>query len=212
MAERRGASAVILAGGRSSRMGRPKAMLRADGRTLIERSVAELRPRFSDLVVVAAPAACEQFHIPALAVTIVRDARPYQGPAPALKLGLETVRSQLAFVCSCDLPMLDADVAAALCSMIGGYDALVPLINGRLQPLHAVYRRSCARALGAMLAAGERRLSALFERVRAKVIEEPELARLDPQLSSFVCVNTPAEHRAALKRIRAARAPRPIRS
>lgn len=207
MAERGGASVIILAGGRSSRMGRPKAALRVGRLTLIAHSIAELRRRFSEIVVVAAPAAFQQFRIPTRAVTMVRDARPFQGPVPALKLGLEAIHGEVVFACSCDLPMLNAEVAAALCSMIDGYDALVPLVQGRLQPLHAVYRKGCARALGAMLAAGDSRLTNLLQRVRSRVIEEPDLARLDPQLNSFVSVNTPAQFRAALAR-RAAAKPR----
>jgi molybdopterin-guanine dinucleotide biosynthesis protein A len=84
----RPASAVILAGGRSARMGQPKATLILGGVTLIERTVAELARAFVDIVVVAAPAE-EAIELPALgAVTIVRDDDAYQGPVGALARGL----------------------------------------------------------------------------------------------------------------------------
>lgn len=194
-----GASAIILAGGRGSRMGRPKATLRFGDRALIERIVAELRRMFDDIVVVAAPAA-ERIELPALgAVTIVRDETAYRGPVGALARGLDAARNEAAFACACDLPMLRAEAASFLVSRLDGYDAAIPEADGKLQPLHAAYRRRCARALDAMLARGEHRLSAVSGAVNARIVPEAEYRRADPEGLSCFNINTPADYARALK-------------
>jgi molybdenum cofactor guanylyltransferase len=187
-------SAVVLAGGRSSRMGRPKAALEVGGRTIIERIVAELAHVAADIVVVAAPEHSEaaKIEIPP-GVRIVRDDREYQGPVLALARGLDAAGCDVAFACSCDLPMLRGDVAAALVAMLDDYDALIPEVGGKLQPLHAIYRRRCADALRALDARGEQRLSAIADAVRTRRVAEPELRALDSELLSFINVNTPAD-------------------
>lgn len=201
------ASAIILAGGRSSRMGQPKATLPFGGRTLIERIAAELRRAFDDIVVVAAPES-EAGGLPAIgAATIVRDETPYAGPVGALARGLRAARHDATFACSCDLPMLRVEVAAWLVSLLDGaavYDGAVPRIGGRLQPLHAAYRQKCAGALDAMLARGEHRLSAIVEAVNARIIDEPEYRRHDPDALSCFNINTPADYARAVSLITSA--------
>ncbi len=204
------ASAIILAGGRGSRIGQHKATLRLGGVTLIERTVAELRRAFDDIVVVAAPES-EGPELPALGavageVTIVRDAAAFQGPAGALARGLHATRHEIAFACSCDLPMLRSEVASWLLSLIDGrgtadlrYDAVIPRIGGRLQPLHAAYRRRCAGAVDAMLSRGERRLRAVAGAVNARIISEAEYRLTDPDALSCFNINTPRDYARALK-------------
>jgi molybdopterin-guanine dinucleotide biosynthesis protein A len=198
------ASAIILAGGRSVRMGQPKATLLLGGITLIERTVIELARAepacaFEDIVVVAAPES-EAIELPALGgVTVVYDENAYQGPVGALARGLRAARHELAFACSCDLPMLRSGVASWLLSLVAeGDDAVIPQVGERLQPLHAVYRRRCAGALDAMLARGERRLSAIADAVNsgilARIISEAEYRRIDPKALSCFNINTPEDY------------------
>ncbi|MGH7913908.1 MAG: molybdenum cofactor guanylyltransferase [Candidatus Binataceae bacterium] len=188
------ASAIILAGGRSARMGQPKATLRLGAVTLIERSVAELSRVFDDIVVIAAPE-LEATQLPALdAATIVHDENAYRGPVDALARGLRAARHELAFACSCDLPMLRSSVASWMLSLIGECDSVIPQVGERLQPLHAVYRRRCAGALDQMLARGEHRLSAISDSVNARIISEAEYRRADPDALSCFNINTPEDY------------------
>ena len=206
----RSASAVILAGGRSARMGgRPKATLVFEGVTLIERIAAELRRAFDDIVIVAAPEA-EAIELPALGkAAIVRDDRAFDGPAGALARGLCAARHEVAFACSCDLPMLRAETASWLISLMGERDeAVVPEVGGRLQPLHAIYRRRCAGALDAMIERGERRLSAFAEAAACRVVAEVEYRRADPDALSCFNINTPEDYARALSLAAAAKSPR----
>ncbi|MGH7778664.1 MAG: molybdenum cofactor guanylyltransferase [Candidatus Binataceae bacterium] len=191
-------SAIILAGGRSSRMGQRKAALPFGDSTLLERTIAELDKFFDDIVIVAEP---DFAGAPARA-RLIRDELAYEGPVPALARGLDAARADTAFACSCDLPMLDARVGAALLAMLAGYDAVIPVVGARLQPLHAVYRRRCAGALRALRARGENRLSAIAEIVPTRRVEEDELRPIDPDLRSFLNINTPEDYAHALFLIR----------
>lgn len=187
---------LILAGGRSARMGTPKALLRFGGEPLIRQVVRRLQPLFRELVVVAAPAQ----ELPTMPARIVRDAQAYQGPVAGIFYGLQAIGGDAAFVMSCDSPFARTELIEHLIGVEGGYDAIVPRWGGQLQPLFAVYRASVSARLTACLAAGELRLTTVVDGLNARVVEEPEVRRFDPDGSSFVNVNTPDDYESALKR------------
>ena len=197
-------SAVILAGGQSRRMGRAKAALRFGQRTILERLIAELRNDFDDLLIIAAPKQTETFAVEDLIRTasahirLLRDRTGYRGAAPALACGLAAASNEVAFACSCDLPLLRAKVAVALCTMLNGYEAVIPQIGGKPQPLCAVYRREVADVIETQLASGECRLTRTTQELRAFRPGEGELRRIDPELHSFLNVNTPQDYNYAL--------------
>lgn len=180
-------------------MGRQKAALRFGESTLLERTIAELGKWFDDIVIVASPAGAEASLAAPANVRVIRDDREYEGPVLALVRGLDAISADAAFACSCDLPMLDARIAAALLAMLPGYDAVIPFVSDRLQPLHAAYRRAAAAALRAMHARGENRLSTIADVVPTRRVVEDELRALDPDLLSFMNVNTPADYARALR-------------
>jgi molybdenum cofactor guanylyltransferase len=192
------AGAIVLAGGRSSRMGKPKALIDFGGVALLTRVVSELKHRFDEIVIVAAPVSEEFPRIEIPGLKLVHDETPFAGPLDALRRGLDALDQEIAFACSCDLPLLNAEVAARLVAMLDDFDAVIPEVGGKFQPLHAVYRKRCASATEALAARGEKRLSAIVDAVNAKRIGEGELRKIDPELRSFFNVNTPEEYRKAL--------------
>src|SRR5438105_424269 len=107
-------SAVILAGGRGSRLGKPKATLRFGNVTLIERIVSELRREFDDIVVVAAPPDENQMLPDVAPARVLRDEIAYEGPLGALRIGLASAREDVVFACGCDQPLMRAELAAHL--------------------------------------------------------------------------------------------------
>ena len=189
------ATAVVLVGGKSSRMGRAKALLPFDNEPLIAHVVRKLERVFSEIVVVAAP----DQELPSLPVTLVRDEVAYQGPVSGIYHGLEAATHTICFVTSCDAPFLNLMVVAHLLSQIRDYDVVVPFWQERFQPLHAVYRASVAALLKEQLERGELRPIFLFDKVRTHRIQEEEIRWFDPDGLSFLNMNSPAEYEAALQ-------------
>lgn len=179
-------------------MGQPKALLLFDGTPLIAHIVTTLQRLFGEVVVVAAP---EQ-PLPELAVKIVHDEVAYQGPVGGICYGLRATDTDVSFVTSCDAVFLNAGLVSHLVSLMAGYDVVVPRWEGRLQPLHAVYRRSILPILEAQLAVGQPRLVAAFDRARAREIAEDEIRRFDSDGASLFNMNTPDDYLKALERWR----------
>ncbi len=180
-------------------MGRPKPTLRFGNSTILERLIAEFRD-FDEMLVMAAPAEFEAFPIEDLlgtapsSVRLLRDCNPYEGAASALAQALTSMANDVAFVCSCDLPLLQSGLARALYGMLNGYEAVIPIINNKAQPLCAVYRRSATTTLELHLASAERRLTQITSDLRAYRPRESELRQIEPDLSSFVNINTPEDY------------------
>ena len=190
------ASAVILTGGKSSRMGRPKALLPFAGEPLIAHVVRKLKRIFAEAVVVAAP---EQ-ELPTLPVTLVRDEVAYQGPVSGIYHGLKASTREACFVTSCDAPFLNLQLISGLVSQLSDFDVVVPYWQERFQPLHAVYRRHVFPLLREQLNRGELRPISLYSKVRTREIQEEEIRRLDPEGLSFLNMNSPEDYREALER------------
>lgn len=192
------ASAVILVGGKSSRMGRPKALLPFGGEPLLLHIVRVLGKTFDDLLVVAAP----DQEIPSLPAKVVRDDIAFQGPVGGIFYGLRAAQNEIAFISSCDMPFLNLSLVRYLVSCVSDYDLVLPHWNGRFQPLHAVYRKTVVAVLEMQLERGELRPALLYDRVRTRRVGEDEIRRLDPEGTSFFNINTPRDYDNALARWR----------
>ena len=197
-------AAVILAGGRSLRMGQTKATLPLAGETLLARVLRAVRPLVGEIVIVAA--ADQALPLDGgSGVRIVRDHVFGAGPLPAVARGLDAVTADAAFALACDTPFVRADVLRYLASRLEADDAaVVPEWEGRLQPLVALYRPSLGVELEALAARGEARLQAVADLPGVVVVPERELRGLDPAGDSFRALNTPADLVAA-ERLLAAR-------
>lgn len=188
------ASAVILAGGKSSRMGRPKALLPFAGEPLIVHTVRKLAQCFPDVVVVAAPGQ----ELPSLPVTLVRDTVAYQGPVGGIYYGLQAARRSVCFVTSCDVPFLNLALVNYLLTQRAHSDVVVPVWEDRLQPLHAVYRRRVVPLLQTQLERGQLRPILLYKNVPTREVGPDEIRRFDPEGYSFLNMNSPEDYQAAL--------------
>ena len=199
---------VVLAGGRSTRMGESKAGLEWHGSTLLYRAAAVLtRTVGGPVVVVAAPGQ----ELPALPdrVTVVEDPVEGRGPLQGLAVGLAAVapRADAAFVCSTDLPFLHpAYVRRVLCELAEGIDVVLPVARGFRQPLAAAYRTSLVGLIDDLLAEGVRKPGMIFKHCTVtelddeRLLADPALTRHDPTLESVVNVNTPEDYAAARRR------------
>ncbi len=200
------AAGIVLAGGRSTRMGRPKAALEWHGSTLLVR-VCGIVARAVDgpLVVVRAPGQ----ELPELPpeVELVDDAHEGRGPLQGLAAGLAALRgrAERAYVSSTDVPLLQpAFVHALLAAADDDADLVVPVVDGRPHPLAAVYRVALLTEVEELITAGELRLTALLDHCHVRELDEAELladrtlAAVDPELLSLLNVNEPADYERAL--------------
>jgi molybdopterin-guanine dinucleotide biosynthesis protein A len=191
---------IVLAGGDSSRMGRPKAGLPFLGSTLLGRTVETLLLCTHPVVVVARDEAQELPPLP-LEVDFAYDDAPGQGPLVGLAAGLRALREECdaAFAVGCDVPFLDQGVIGWLAAKLEGFDLVMPRAGGVLQPMAALYRVSVLPEVEALIASGERSPRALVPRVRSRIVEEAEIDAFDPQRRFLRNVNVPDDYQRALQ-------------
>ncbi len=203
-----GSAGIVLAGGRSSRMGTPKAALEWHGSTLLRRTAGiMLRSTDGPVVVVRAPGQ-ELPELPAQ-VEVIEDPREGLGPVQGLAAGLAAAegRAEIAFVCSTDMPFLHpAFVRRVLRAAAAGADVGLPVARGYPQPLAAAYRTALAPVVGRLVAENRLRPAFLFEECQVTRLDEtalredPVLAALDPHLDSVVNINEPGDYAEARAR------------
>ena len=203
------AAGIVLAGGRSSRMGTPKAALEWHGSTLL-RHVVGLVGRSVDgpVVVVRAPGQT----LPALpdGVEVVEDAREGRGPLQGLAAGLAAVRDRAdaAYASSTDVPLLHPRfIRRVLGELDDDVDVVLPEVGGFHHPLAAAYRTQLADVVERLIAEDRMRPAFLFEACRVRrldadaLLADPALAAVDPDLDSLLNLNEPAEYEAARARL-----------
>lgn len=185
-------SAIILAGGKSQRLGMDKALLELEGRPLIERVLSRLRRLSDDLIIVAK----DTTPYARLNARLVSDIYPAQGPLIGLHAGLRAAHHPLALAVACDMPFLDLRLLRYMIVLGRGYDIVVPRIGGYLEPLHALYRaESCLPAIEQALDEGRFRVISFFSHMRVRYVEEQEVNLFDPEHLSFLNINTPEDWR-----------------
>jgi molybdopterin-guanine dinucleotide biosynthesis protein A len=185
------ASAIVLAGGQSQRLGQDKALLVLDSQPLLVRTLDRLAAISDDLIVVANDPG-RYAHLQ-LGVRFVCDERPGVGSLMGIFSGLRVARHRYALVVACDMPFLNVSLLRHLLSLAPGYDVVVPRLGDEVEPLHAVYGQSCLPAIEQVLAQGRRRIIAFFDHVRVRHVLQGEIDSFDPEHLSFVNVNTPQD-------------------
>ena len=200
-----GYAGVVLAGGRSSRMGTPKAALEWHGSTLLRRTVGILARATGGPVVVVRASGQDLPDLPP-DVDVIDDPREGKGPVQGLAAGLGALenRAEVAFVSSTDMPFLHpAFVRRVLRAVYEGADVGLPVARGYPQPLAAAYRTALASTAERLVLQERLRPAFLFEQCTVTRLDEqslkddPVLAALDPGLDSVVNINEPGDYRTA---------------
>ena len=196
---------IILTGGKSDRMGKPKASLPFGDNTLLGRTVDMLLSCTYPVVVVARDTNQVEAELPPvpLEADIVHDPEEHQGSGPlaGLLAGLGHVggRCTAAFLTGCDVPFLTPGAVEWLAEQLGVHDLVIPEVGGMLQPLCAIYRTSIEPAVRKLLATDDRSLHGLTGSTNARVLTEAEVSAFDPSLRFLRGVNSPEEYQAALR-------------
>jgi molybdenum cofactor guanylyltransferase len=193
--------AIVLCGGESRRMGRPKAWLPFGPERLLQRVVRLVGLSAAPVIVVAAPGQ----DLPTLRadVAVVSETVSGRGPVQGLAAGLVALegRVELAFVTAVDVPLLVPGWVGRLAALIGDDDLAIPRTGRLLHPLSALYRPATVRpAVDAMIVEGRFRAREIVQRVRAREVGADDLRDVDPDLDTLANLNTPDEYRAALLR------------
>lgn len=183
-------SAVILAGGRATRLGGVnKAQLEIGGKRIIDRVVDSLRPLADQILVVG--------HLSdglnLLDVEVLTDENPGAGTLAALHTGLSRAKRDVCLVVGCDMPFLSTRLLEVIVSLCHDSDIAVPRIGPHLEALHAAYRRTCLPAIEDALARRELKIINFYGRMRTRELPESEVRAVDPELLSFLNVNTPED-------------------
>ncbi len=182
-------SAFILAGGRSTRMGREKAWLEIEGITLLERALMRARDLTSQVWIVG-QAAKFSSHGP-----VIEDVYRDRGPLGGIHAVLSKSTSELNLIMAVDLPFLETTFLRYLIAEARGNHAVVTVAEseGRWQPLCAVYRPAFAGPAEQALLKSENRIDALFSQVETRIISQTELAREGFVENMFHNLNTPED-------------------
>jgi molybdopterin-guanine dinucleotide biosynthesis protein A len=180
--------------------GKMKALLQLEGQLFIERQLVELSKLCSEIIIVAnEPELFEaQLSWPQVQVRIVRDMQPGKGPLAGIQAAMATASNEELWVVACDMPYVSAEAAKVLLELRrsgehGGSDLALPLIDGRLQPLHAIYHRRCLQAVEQLLAEERYRIMGLVERMDYAEAEEHFFLERKIPLQFVVNVNDPSD-------------------
>jgi molybdopterin-guanine dinucleotide biosynthesis protein A len=188
---------LILAGGFGTRIGGGKPQAELGGAPLLQWVVDAVEPVVDTLVFSVAPDQAlppVRCRVPAL---ICEDLLPARGPLTGIFSGLKASSTGHALVVPCDAPFLQPDLLNLLLSHRHGFDAVVPVVRGRREPLVAVYGQTCVTPIEFALNSGDWSLQALLRDLSVRYVDEDELRAADRELRSFMNVNTPAELQAA---------------
>jgi molybdopterin-guanine dinucleotide biosynthesis protein A len=184
---------VVLAGGHGVRLGRPKAGVLLQGRPLLEHVLGALVHVAADIIVVrSALLPLPAIHHPGVEVLV--DEAADEGPLRALATAFTHVQSGLVAAVGCDMPFINPTLILKLATLMGGHDATVPVVEGRKQPLHAVYRASVAAVAATnALGAANRSVVGFLDRMQVRWVDRPEWETVDPTGQSFFNINTPED-------------------
>ena len=183
-------SGVALAGGRSKRLGRNKAVEKIGGQSLIERVVDKLSQVTSEtVVVVAEESRAADLNLPSW-VRTAADLYPGTGSLGGIFTGLSAAKGNYGVVVACDMPFLNVDLIRFMLDIVSDYDAVVPRLQGRPEPLHAVYSKSCVGPIERCLQADQLKIAIFFEQINVAYLEEDDIEAFDPSHLSFFNVNT----------------------
>jgi molybdenum cofactor guanylyltransferase len=190
---------IVLCGGKSTRMGTPKAALRFGDETMLQRVVRLLDTVVAPIVVVAA----REQPLPPLpdSVSITRDEREAKGPLEGIRAGLTALPESIdaAYITSCDVPLLVPAFVERMIDLMGDHDIAVMAIDGFPHPLSAIYRRRVLPHVESLLSQDRLRPVFLFDAVRTRRVKPEEMTVVDAELRTLRNLNTPDDYRAALR-------------
>lgn len=181
---------IVLAGGKSSRLGREKALEKIGNKRIIERVVDSLSSISREVLVVTSK---EQFDIIAsvsLKARVVIDIYPGKAAFGGIYTGLANVSTPYGLVVACDMPFLNGALLRYLVQIVPGFDIVIPEVGGKIEPLHAIYSKDCLAIIKRLLDRGILQPLQLLDLVKTRYVGQEEVDKFDPAHLSFFNINT----------------------
>ena len=184
---------IILAGGKGLRLGYDKVLETIGDKNLLQYAISRVSPLCREIIIVTALGRT----IPQLnnhqELRTVTDIFPGKGPLGGIYTGLATSDSFCNLTIACDMPFLNQALLSYMIQLSANFDIVVPRVGNMVEPLHAVYSKSCLAPMEDMLKQGKLSVNKLLDLVRVKYVEAEEIDRFDPEHLSFFNINTKAD-------------------
>jgi len=182
-------SCVILAGGKSRRMGQDKTFIHVGGSRLFDYVYGTCKDLFPEILIITNhPPQFSKYH-----AHIITDEIPGAGSLGGLYTGLITASNYYVFCVACDMPFLQPELIIHLTELRFHYDVVIPSTAKGLEPLHALYSKRCIAPIKKILEEGEFKITKFFHEMHVRFCDEEEIKKIDPSLASFINVNAPKD-------------------
>jgi molybdopterin-guanine dinucleotide biosynthesis protein A len=190
-------SGIVLAGGKSLRLGYDKVLETFGGRSLLEQVISRISWLGGDIIIVTTSGKSIFKLIDRPKLTTVTDIFPGKGPLGGIYTGLATSTSVYNLVVASDMPFLNQALLRYMIEVAVNYDVVVPRAGDLVEPLHAVYTKRCLAPIEGMLEQGNLKVDQLFPLVKTRYVDASEIERFDPEHLSFFNINTRADWKRA---------------
>jgi molybdopterin-guanine dinucleotide biosynthesis protein A len=185
-------TSIILAGGKSSRLGQRKPLQAIGGKSLIQWVIDRLAVLSREIIIATAHGEAIPY-VSDAKIKTVADIYPEKGPLAGIYSGLIASSSSQAIVVGCDTPFLSVGFLEHMTRISSIFDAVVPRIENEVEPLCAVYSKTCLAHIQELLEQNDLRIDRLFGVVKVRYVEEDEINSFDPEHLSFFNVNNQAD-------------------
>jgi len=183
-------NSIVLAGGKSLRLGHDKISEKLGDKTLLEQVVARIDPFSGSIIIVTAHERTFASLSKNPKIRVVTDILPGRGSLGGIYTGLVESDAFYNLVVAADMPFLNDSLIRYMIKVAEGYDFILPKVNGLFEPLHAIYSKNCVEPIKTILGQGKKIIIELCKYVKVRYIEREEVDRFDPKHLSFFNINT----------------------
>lgn len=188
-------TAAILWGGKSSRMGQDKGFLPLHSKPVIEAIIDKLSPLSDELILVTHHSDYQNSKV----TRIIADEIPELGPLEGLKMALQEAAHPKIFVAGCDAPFLSEALIRLMLAQSSLQGCVISEAGGTIHPFPGIYSKALLPQVRHSLEKNELKMTTFCDKVRAQILPEEKVRKVDPQLQSYINLNTPDDYYKALK-------------
>jgi molybdopterin-guanine dinucleotide biosynthesis protein A len=192
-------SCIVLAGGKGLRLGRDKTLETINDKYMLQQTISRLNFFNGNIIIVTAEKRPFPHFNGYLKLTVVNDIYPGKGPLGGIYTGLVTSDSDYNLVVACDMPFLNQSLLQYMIQLSANCDLVVPRWDGMVEPLHAIYAKTCQAPIESLLKKDSLNIANLFTMVKTRYVEAAEIDKFDPKHLSFFNINTETDLKMARK-------------